>query len=367
MAGKKPSKKVPKKVFDLDAFLKKNDLDKEAKDKDLTWIPLAKAWHDAIKIPGFPRGYVSLVRGFSNTGKSTAFYEGIAGAQKIGDFPIIIETEGNWNWEHAKQCGVICKEVVDKETGEIKSYPDGFILYQQNDIYEKYKTYCHKESKYKKDETRGEPVIEDVALLMQDYLKLQREGEFPMNIAFFWDSIGTLNGYQSATSSANNNQWNAGAMNVFQSIVNFMIPASRSLDKEFVNTLVCVQKIWIDNMGGGIVKHKGGEFMFFNARLIVHMGGIASHGTIKLSATALGQEFNYGTKVKIKCEKNHINGITRNGSIASTPHGFRNPDELTEYKKENRQFIHDALNVPYDTVLGESTEDGSFETGDMAE
>ena len=367
MAGKKPTKKVDKKVFNLDTFLKDNNLDKEAKDKDLSWIPLSKAWHDAIKIPGFPRGYVSLIRGFSNTGKSTAFYEGIAGAQAIGDFPIIVETEGNWSWSHARQCGVKCKEVVDKSTGELKLVPDGFILYTQDDIFQKYKLYCHKESKYKSTETRGEPVIEDVALLMQDYLKLQREGEFPMNIAFFWDSIGTLNGYQSATSSAANNQWNAGAMNVFQSIVNFMIPSSRALDKEFVNTLVCVQKIWIDNMGGGIVKHKGGEFMFFNARLIVHMGGIASHGTTKLKATALSQEFQYGTQVKIKCEKNHINGITRNGSIASTPHGFINPDELTEYKKDYRQFIHDALNVPYDTELGEKREDGSVESGDMTE
>ena len=365
--AKKPTKGVNKKVFDMDAFLKDNNLDIEAKDKELSWIPLSKAWHDAIKIPGFPRGYVSLVRGFSNTGKSTAFYEGIAGAQKIGDFPIVIETEGNWNWDHAKQCGVKVKEIVDKTTGEIKEMADGFILYRPNDIYKKYKTYCHKESKFKKEATRGEPVIEDLVLLMQDYLKKQREGEFPYNIAFFWDSIGTLNGYQSATSSSANNQWNAGAMNNFQSIVNFMIPASRSLDSDYVNTLVCVQKIWIDNMGGGIVKHKGGEFMFFNARLIVHMGGIASHGTVKLSATALGQEFNFGTKVKIKCEKNHINGITRNGGIASTPHGFVNPDELTEYKKEHRQFIHDALNVPYDTELGEISEDGSLEGGDMKE
>jgi len=363
----KPTKTLAKKDFDVNKFLEDNDLDKEAKDKDITWIPLSKAWHDAIKIPGFPRGYVSLVRGFSNTGKSTAFYEAIAGAQKIGDFPIVIETEGNWSWSHAKQCGVKVKEIVDKVTGEVKEKPDGFILYRQNDIYQKYKLYCHKESKYKKEPTRGEPVIEDVSLLMQEYLKMQREGDFPMNIAFFWDSIGTLNGYQSATSASSNNQWNAGSMNNFQSIVNFMIPASRTLDSEFTNTLVCVQKIWIDNMGGGIVKHKGGEFMFFNARLIVHMGGIASHGTVKLSATALGQEFNYGTKVKIKCEKNHINGITRNGDIASTPHGFCNPDELTEYKTKHRQFIHDALNVPYDVELGEVEEEGSLEGGDIKE
>ena len=96
------TKKVaPKKVgiektdFDLDSFLESENFNSAPTDKDLTWIPLSKGWHDALKLPGFPRGFVSLVRGYSNTGKSTAFYEAIVGAQKIGDFPIVIETEGN--------------------------------------------------------------------------------------------------------------------------------------------------------------------------------------------------------------------------------------------------------------------------------
>lgn len=366
--AKKPSKKtIEKKPFNLEELLKEQGIDNEPKDKDLTWIPFPKAWHDAIKLPGLPRGYVSLVRGFSNTGKSTAFYESIAGAQKIGDFPIIIETEGNWNWEHAKQCGVKYTTEVDKDTGEVKEIPDGFLLYKSLDIYKMFSNYDHKESKFKKEATRGEPVIEDVALLMHDFLRRQREGTFPYNIVFLWDSIGTLNGYQSATSSSANNQWNAGAMNAFGSIVNFMIPSSRDLSSEYTNTMICVQKIWIDNMGGGIVKHKGGEFMFFNSRIIVHLGGIASHGTIKLKATALGQEFTYGTKVKIKCEKNHINGITRDGSIASTPHGFVNPDEIDDYKKEHRAFIHDSLNVDYDVELEYSTEETELDAIDKQE
>ena len=112
--AKKPEKKsADKKEFDLDAFLESENISSEPKDKELTWVPLSKAWHDALKLPGFPRGYVSLVRGYSNTGKSTAFYEAIAGCQKIGDMAIVIETEGNWNTEHAKQVGVKFKQVTD--------------------------------------------------------------------------------------------------------------------------------------------------------------------------------------------------------------------------------------------------------------
>ena len=171
--AKKPTKntKIVKQDFDMDAFFEEEGLNSEPQDKELSWVPLSKAWHDALKLAGFPRGYVSLVRGYSNTGKSTAFYEAIAGAQKIGDFPIVIETEGNWNAEHAKQVGVQFEEIVNEETGEIKLKPKGFMLVRQHNLYENYKNYDHAESKMKTKPTRGEPVIEDVALFISEMLQ----------------------------------------------------------------------------------------------------------------------------------------------------------------------------------------------------
>ena len=351
--------------FDLDNYLSTQDLDVNPEDKELSWIPLSKPWHDAIKLPGFARGYVSLVRGFSNTGKSTAFYEAIAGAQKVGDFPIVIETEGNWNDEHARNVGVKYKEVVDEETGEVTYKGDGFMLIKQHTLYEMYKNYDHEASKMMSKPTRYEPVIEDVALLINQKLKEQEEGKLPMNLCFLWDSIGTLNGYKTATKDASNNQWNAGSMNAFGSIVNFKIPSSRDKGSKYTNTLICVQKIWLDNMNGGVIKHKGGEFMFFNSRLIVHLGGIVSHGTTKLNATALGNTYQYGTRTKIKCEKNHISGIEKSGMIASTPHGFVNPDEVEEYKKANRAFIHAAMNVPFDANVTYTEEEDLGDTSEV--
>lgn len=362
-ANEKPA--IAKVEFDLDSFLESEDLNSEPKDKEISWVPLSKAWHDALKLPGFPRGYLSLVRGYSNTGKSTAFYESIVGCQKIGDLAVVIETEGNWNVEHAKQIGVKFKEVVDKETGEIIEKPDGFILVRSKDLYKMYKNYDHSASKMTTKPTRGEPVIEDVSLFISEMLQKQENGLITKDMCFLWDSIGTLNSYKSATSNASNAQWNAGAMNCFQGIVNFKIPSSRSVDSPYTNTMICVQKIWLDNMNGTVVKHKGGEFMFFNSRIIVHIGGILTHGTKKLTAVALGQDFQFGTEAKIRCEKNHVTGIERNGSIASTPHGFVNPSELDAYKKEKRQFIHDALNVSYDEEVLFKEEDVILEGNDI--
>jgi hypothetical protein len=107
--------------------------------------------------------------------------------------------------------------------------------------------------------------------------------------------------------------------------------------------------------------------MFFNSRISVHIGGILTHGTKKLTAVALGQDFQFGTEAKIRCEKNHVTGIEKNGTIASTPHGYINPSELDVYKKERRQFIHDSLNVSYDEEVNFKEEEGRLEGDDIRE
>jgi hypothetical protein len=373
MAKKAPKTPLKKKGFNLGDFMGGENLNQETKDDELSWIPMPKAWHDALKLIGFPRGYVSLIRGYSNTGKSTAFYEAIVGAQKIGDLPMVIETEGNWSWTHAKQCGVKLKESeveeFDPATGEMRTVtkyePDGFVLMRSNDLYNRYQNYDHQNSVWKTKPTRDEPVIEDVSLFISDMLSSQKKGDLPRNLCFLWDSIGTLNCYKSALSNTSNNMWNAGAMGCFQAIVNHKIPSSRSSNSEFTNTMICVQKIWLDSMNGTVIKHKGGEFMFFNSRIIVHVGGILTHGTSKLKAKSLTQDIQFGTEAKIRCEKNHITGIERSGKIASTPHGYVNPDEIDAYKKENQKFIHDMLNASYEEEVTFYEVEGQMEGDDL--
>lgn len=340
-------KPIEKKSFDISAFKKKFNLTHSVKDKELTWIPLSKAFHDALNLPGFARGYAQIVRGYSNTGKSTAIYEGVAGAQKIGDFPVIIETEGNWNWEHARNIGVQFTEVVDTETGEIIDYEGDFILVKGGDLLREYGNYDYASSKQMTKKLRNEPVIEDVSRFIDELLEAQMNGDLPRNIAFFWDSIGTLNCFKSVMSKSSNNQWNAGAMETsFKSILNFKIPDSRREDSEYINTFVAVQKIWLDNENK-VIKHKGGEAVYFASRLIFHFGGILTHSTAKLSATSSGNEYQFGVETKVRCEKNHINGIEQKGKIASTPHGYWNPNDLESYKKQHKDFILEKLGSEY--------------------
>ena len=105
--------------FNLDAFKEKKGLKQNIKFKDQEWIPLSQAFQDVTSIPGIPMGHIVLLRGHSDTGKTTAMIEAAVSAQKRKILPVFIITEMKWNWEHATQMGMDVKEVKDPKTGEV--------------------------------------------------------------------------------------------------------------------------------------------------------------------------------------------------------------------------------------------------------
>jgi hypothetical protein len=103
-----------------------------------------------------------------------------------------------------------------------------------------------------------------------------------------------------------------------------------------------------------VIKHKGGEAFFFGARLIIHFGGILTHGTEKKNAEitdkGIKYKYQFGVVANIKCEKNQVTGIEQMGKIMSTSHGYWNPDKLDEYKKRYKPYILEQLTKSYQNV-----------------
>jgi hypothetical protein len=92
---------------------------------------------------------------------------------------------------------------------------------------------------------------------------------------------------------------------------------------------------------------------------------VLTFSTEKLKATYKGEEYQFGIVTKIRCEKNQVNGIEQKGSIASTPHGYWNPDKIDAYKEMHKDFIKEKLNTEYDDfVIETELISGSVETGD---
>lgn len=337
-------------------------------DKEMEWLVMPKGYQDALKLPGIPMGYVTGIAGHSNVGKSTLVNHIIAAAQHKGSIPVIFDTENNFDWSYAKDCGFSAEPVygdvevdhVDEETGEITvttenkivDYEGEFIYFNSAMLAKKYGNFNYSNGKIEK-ETREDAVIEDVAHCVNDLLKAQNDGDITQGLVFVWDSIGTLPCYRSIASSVNNNMWNAGAMQQsFNLIFNDKIPRTRKVDYPYMNTFVFINKVWMDNtsnpIGPASMELKGGSVTRYGCRLLIIMGNQLKASAKKLTAVSKGETYNYGIQVKIQVIKNQLPSpfnLTYINNICCTAHGLIGVDELDEYRKKHVSEIIKQLNA----------------------
>lgn len=281
---------------------------------------MSEAFVDGLEVPGIPIGHITLLRGHSDTGKTTALLEAAISCQKLGILPIFIITEMKWSWEHARAMGLQFEEVPDPETGEVVDYSGFFIFIDRE------KLNC----------------IEDVSSFIADMLDEQKKGNLPYDLCFFWDSVGSIPCKLSIDSNKNNNEWNAGAMSQqFGNFINQRITLSRKESQPYTNTMVVVNKVWVEKpdvpMGSPTLRNKGGNTMYFDASMVITFGLVARAGTNKIKAVKDGKEIEFAKRTRISCDKNHITGVTAVSKIIMTVHGFihDDPTSVNKYKKQH--------------------------------
>jgi hypothetical protein len=309
-----------KSKFDLNKFKSSKGLDKNVKFKELKWIPLSPAFQEVSGVPGIPMGHISLLRGHSDTGKTTALLEAAVEAQKMGILPVFIITEMKWNWEHAAQMGLQVNLIKDKDTGEVLDYDGNFIYVDRETVH----------------------TIEDVAAFIMDLQNEQKKGNLPYDLAFFWDSIGSIPCSMSVEKLKNNNEWNAGAMSTqFGNTVNQSIVMSRKESAPYTNTLIAINKVWTAKaespMGQPKMMNKGGMAMWYDATFVVTFGNVSNAGTSKIKAIKGGKQVEWGKRTNLQIDKNHVNGIQSRGKIVMTTHGFIEDTDKDKnaYKKDH--------------------------------
>ena len=312
--------------FDLDKFKSKKGLDKNVKFKDQEWIPLSPAFREVTSVPGIPMGHIVLLRGHSDTGKTTAMIEAAVSAQTNGVLPVFIITEMKWNWEHAVQMGLDITVERDETTNEVTGYTVNFLYVDRETINS----------------------IEDVAAFILDLLDEQKKGNLPYDLCFFWDSIGSIPCKMSVEANKNNPMWNAGAMSQqFGNFINQRFPLSRKESSQYTNSMVAINKIWIapaENMfAQPKMKMKNGETMFLDASIVLTFGNITNSGTSKLKATKDGKEVEFAVRTKVAVDKNHVTGLQTKNTVVATIHGFIQDDnkDIAEYKKQHaHEWVH---------------------------
>lgn len=307
--------------YSLDNFKKSKNLLEGAKFKKQEWIPLSPAFNAAIGLPGLPKGHITVIRGHSDTGKTTAMVEAAISAQAIGILPVFIITEMKWSFEHAAEMGLAVQSTPDPETGEIV-YSGDFLYIDRSSL----------------------NTIEDVAAFIIDILSEQKKGNLPYELMFLWDSAGSIPSLQSVESGKNNAMWNAAAMSIqFGNFINQLFPLSRKASNMYTNTFVVVNKIRVEYpmanpMEKPKMRNKGGDVMYWDATLVVTFGNITNSGVSKIEATKDKKTVVFAKKTKISVDKNHITESTTSSRIVMTAHGFieDTPSAIEKYKKEHR-------------------------------
>ena len=348
-------------------------------DKPLEWLVMPKGFQDATRLVGFPCGYVSMIGGFSDSGKSTILGHVIVSSQRQGFATVIYDTENSLDWTYLKNMGFDAQPVygdveVEKvnENGEVYVETERQIINYTNDnedflyfnntiLAERYGHNDYSTGKETKTSKRKTAVIEDIAASIKEILKAQAEGVINQGIVFVWDSIGSINSFKSYKSPTNNNMFDAGSVSVsFSDILNNLIPSSRKISSKYTNTFVAVSKIWLDSMtapmAAPIVKYKNGNTFFYACHgIICHVGGALTTGTKKLKATSKNAVYKYGMETKIKVVKSHLPSpydITYEGPMICTSHGIIAEDELLKYQKEHVKDMLEQLN----SILADSGE-----------
>lgn len=357
---KRPSIKDLKAELGLN--ISKDNLVTSSADKPQEFISMPEAFVEATKLPGIPMGVTTIIHGHSNTGKSLLKNCLIASAQRQGILPVIIETENNFSFPFAISCGMRATPVygdvevehVDEETGEITyttenrviDYEGDFLYYDSQILAEKFGDYDHAQGK-KVSKKRKLPVIEDVAMCVNQLLDWQEEGKIQQPMLFIWDSVGSIPSFASLMSQRSNSMWDAKALQEsFNILLNNRIPSSKKVSSPYTNTFVAVNKVWLDSMSAPMaapsIRFKGGNGLLYASRLTILLGGTLSAATKRLTATSKGETYTYGLVTKIKVVKNQLDapyGLTWEGKFCCVPDGMVSESKLDEYKKKNIGLI----------------------------
>jgi hypothetical protein len=141
------------------------------------------------------------------------------------------------------------------------------------------------------------------------------------------------------------------------------ITATRNADYPYNATLIIINHGYISPSPTGVASLVPycGAALKYSLAFQIRQGKVS--GTPKKhTATKDGVDVTWGLEVPFIFEKNHINGISREGNVIVTPHGYilATKDSIEKYKKEHREEWSDDFEKYYQ-------DDAELEDNEQAE
>lgn len=267
-------------------------------------IPITPALQAITGLEGLPLGHVIQLYGPSNGGKSSLAYYLAKEAQSVGVVPIFVTTEGKVDHSRMQGMGIdLDNAVLD-------------------------------DAEY----------LEDLFAKLDKYVSDQASGELPTDILLIVDSIGNTLSKDSVTVNKDGTSEYGGAMMKASKVIrermrimSHKISNTRKVNSKFNAGLVFVNHSYTKPPAfpGAMSTDVpyGGDGIYYSSSLVIKV-----RKQKMLKATKDGIDITFGLVSKLAIEKNHINGISNEGTFIITPDSIipNEPGAVAEYKNQHK-------------------------------
>lgn len=293
------------KKFDLDAY-KKTITTADTPLKKDKYIVVDECLHEVLGLPGIPLGHITQVFGKSDTGKTSLLFHAAAQAQQQGILPVVIITEGKVDWDRAAIMG------FDRENAII---------------------------------VEDKEYLEDVFKTIDQITADVGNGNLPMDVCIFWDSVGNT---LSRDEIVENKDGTVEKKSTMMKAAKVISENMRVISKKINNTrkisypkhvgLFIINQCYTKpaSFPGGqpsMVPY-GGDAIWYRSSLV-----LKTARTKKLSAKKDGKDYGFGIVSRITVDKNHISHVAHKGEFIITADSIipNEPAALKSYKDEHKE------------------------------
>ena len=273
------------KTFDLNDYLQSQQKTVPTVEyKDPEYIILPEPIQQAMGMPGYALGHMTMKYGLSDSGKTALLLAGVKAAIEQGSLPVLIITENKLNKARLIQAGIDVSKIILVE--HLKCLED---------------------------------VYDYISGKVQEVL----DGKLPMQVPIFWDTVAGCPSKESFTIDANgaieknfDNRKNANVIGFYNNIIAARVAETRKKGVVGIVGVIMVTQAYMGEkpkFPAGLpapILPNGGEKIWFPLSVALEI----KEGK-RLNAKHKGKSVDFGLVTKIKVKKNHISELNCEGEV----------------------------------------------------
>jgi RecA/RadA recombinase len=291
------------KEFDLEKYEEASEPTEEIIYKPLQYVNMPKCFQEAIGLPGFALGHVSMIYGLSDSGKTDVLLKAAREASNQDILPILIITENKLDKARLETMGLEHK----------------------------------KNCLIKEDLTTLEDVYDYISMKVEDI----KNGKLRKNCFIFWDSVAGTPSKESFAVEKDGKitkrygpQKNASVIGYYNPIIAKRVASTREMNSDFSLGVLMLNQAYknMPEFPGAPVTTvpNGGEKIWFPISLAIER----KEGK-RFKTTVEGRDLEIGLVSKLKVKKNHVTGINASGEVVlAGSEMFENDEKLIKDYKE---------------------------------